>query len=261
MMKYGKTDFIRAFTSKEFVISIFGILLLLFMGCLSDGVQGNSVVRLVWYSTFGVQFLVVMVVGAAPYAGSVCEDLEYGYIHQILIRENLRNYCISRAITVLLSSIGSFTIGMMSFAAILKCRLPWIDTRDSVYQAAVRSGSFRQLLLGEYFYLYVLLFSIQLGMMIGILSLFSACISLFISNKLLVMSIPVMAYYFISQYAVEIFPDYNYFNLDLIFGGKKNIFDNDVMSFAYAILVMCLIGTALTCLLYFRLQRRVNGEQ
>lgn len=261
MMKCGRVDLIRAFTSMEFAVSIFGILLLMFMGCLSDGFQDSSVIRLVWYSTFGVQFLVVMVVGALPYAGAVCEDLEYGYLHQILIRESLRHYCISRVITVLLSSIGSFTIGMMLFVFILKCRLPWIDTKDSVYQAAIKNGSFRQFLLNEHYHLYILLFSIQLGMLMGILSLVSACISLFISNKLLVLSVPVMAYYFISQYAVNIFPNSVYCNLDFIFGGKKNVFDNDVMSFVYAVLVMCLISAVLTCLIYFRLRRRLNGER
>lgn len=260
MMKNIKLDFVRSFTSLEFWISISGILLVALIGCFGSKFEGNTVIRLVWHGTFSIQFLLTMIFGVMPYAGAVCEDLEYGYIHQILIRCNLRKYCISRTITILLSSVSSFTVAMMFLVVILRFRFTWIDVSDSVYQSAVSNGSFRNLLIEEHFYLYMFLFSIQLGMLIGILALVSTCISLFITNKLLVLSIPVIAYYFISQYVSELFPENIYFNLDSIYGGKRNVFNNDFISFAYSVLVMIVLSGGLMCLFYFRLRRRLNGE-
>lgn len=256
-----KSDIMRAFTSMEFYIGILGILSAVFFGCSNEVFEGNTVLHLMWYSTFGVQFLFVMIFGAVPYAGSVCEDLEHKYIYQILIRSNLRNYCISKVITVFLSSVGSFMAGMTLFVVILRCRLPWIDINDSVYQSAVKSGSFQKLLSEELFYLYTILFSLQLGMLIGILSLISACISLFITNKLLVLSIPIMAYYFITQYIYELFPENIFYNLDFIYGGKRNLFHDDMISFLYAVLITFIIGVILTYLFYVGLKRRISGER
>ncbi|MDE6619916.1 MAG: hypothetical protein K2K74_05375 [Lachnospiraceae bacterium] len=259
MIKNIKSDFARAFTSPGFWIGIPGVLAVLLSGAFDSGFGRNTVIHVLWYSTDIVQFLLVMVFGAMPFAGAVCEDLEYGYIHWIVIRSSLKDYCISRVITVLASSICAYTAGMMLFTVILKTRCEWFDEQDSVYQSAVNSGSFRTILQGGHFYLYVFLFSLQMGMMIGMLSLISVYISLYITNKLLVLSIPVMAYYFMTHYLTAAFPQNIFFNLDYIFSGKKNVFDNDMMSFAYAVLIMLLFSACLTWLIYLRLRRRFNG--
>lgn len=259
MRKNIKSDLVRAFTSLEFWISIPGVLAVLLSGALDSGFGRNTVIHVLWYSTDIVQFLLVMVFGAMPYAGAVCEDLEYGYIHWIIIRSSLKDYCVSRVITVLASSVCAYTSGMMLFTVILKTRCEWFDEYDSVYQSAVNSGSFRTILQGDHFYLYAFLFSLQMGMMIGMLSLISVCISLYITNKLLVLSIPVMAYYFITHYLAAVFPKNIFFNPDYIFAGKKNLFHNDMLSFAYAVLMMLLFSACLTWLIYLRLRRRLNG--
>lgn len=258
---YLYVDFLRAFTSPEFLISILGVLIILLWGCCGDEIRDSSVIRLIWYSTFGIQFLFVMIFGAIPYAGSICEDLEYGYIRQILIRGNLKRYCVSKATIVLMSSICSFVTGMLLFVSILRLRLRWVDISDSVYQSAIRSGSFRELIKNNHFYVYVFLFSIQLGMLIGILALVSVYISLFISNKLLVFSIPVMAYYFIVQYTAEIFPNNKLLNINLVYGGTFNLFDNDILSFMYAIFLTIITGVILTWLIYSKLKGRLSSAE
>lgn len=260
MTKNIKSDFTRAFASPEFIISIFGIFLVLLMGCPANGVKGHTVVYLIWYSTYSAQFLLAMVLGTIPYAGAICEDMEYGYIYQLIIRGRLKSYCISKVIAVLASSVCSFVAGMMLFIIMLRFRCEWVDGVDSVYQAAVRSGSFRTVLQGGHFYLYAFLISVQIGMMIGILSLISVCISLYITNKLLIFSIPVMAYYFGTKYLSAFFPENIFFNLDYIYAGKKNVFNNDIISFAYAVSILLVLSACLTCLIYFRLRGRLNGK-
>lgn len=257
---YLHTDCLRAFTSVEFFIGIFGVFITLLWGCYGERGRGSSVVRLIWYSTFGVQFLLVMIFGAVPYAGSICEDLEYGYIQQILIRGNLKSYCICKTIAVFVSSVASFTAGMLLFVCVLRIKSEWIDYGDSVYKSAIHSGSFRCLLQNNHFCLYVILFSIQLGLLIGILALISAYISLFISNKLLVLTIPVIAYYFITQYVAEIFVENIYLNLNYIYGGTRNIFDNDALSFLYAVAFAFITGVVFTILIYCKLKRKIGGE-
>lgn len=260
-ISYLYVDFVRAFTAPGFLVSILGVLLTLLCGCCGDEISDSSVIRLIWYSTFGIQFLFVMIFGAIPYAGSICEDLEYGYIRQILIRGNLKGYCVSKIVIVLMSSICSFITGMLLFVSILRLRIQWIDISDSVYQSAIQSGSFREVIKNNHFYLYAFLFSIQLGMLIGILSLVSVYISLYISNKLLVLSIPVMAYYFIVQYTAEIFPKNKMLNINLVYGGTSNLFDNDILSFMYAVFLTIIVSVILACLIYLKLKRRLSDAE
>ena len=96
-------------------------------------------------------------------------------------------------------------------------------------------------------------------MLIGLLAIVSAYVSLFVSNKLLVLSIPIMAYYFITQYITEFFPDSQYLNVNVIYTGTTNIFDHDILSFLYAIFITIVIGAILTYMTYCRLKKVLNG--
>ena len=95
---------------------------------------------------------------------------------------------------------------------------------------------------------------------IGILALISLYVSLFIANKLLILSIPVIAYYFLSQSLIKVFPDNYYVNLDYIFGGIKNVFGNDICSFLYACIFFTVAVIIMTRFIYSKLERRIVSE-
>ena len=254
LRKYLCMDSSRAFISWNFLISIIGMVCILIWGSDKDSIMDGNIIRQIWFSTYGVQFLIIMLMGAIPYAGAMCEDMEYGYIRQLVLRGNLLSYCISKAVTIFMSALMSFVLGIIIFVIILKRQNDWFDITDYVCIAAARSGSFRVCIANEQYFTYIVLFAVQLGMLIGLLAILSAYISLYISNKLLVLSIPIMAYYFITQYIVEMFPKSKYTNINMIYTGTANIFDNDILSFLYTIVVTVILGGGLTYMIYCRLK-------
>lgn len=255
-----RSDFRRALESVELYIGIAGMLLVLLFGCMDELNENSNVIHLVWYSCFGAQFLFVMIFGAVPYACALCEDIEYGYLQQEILRGNLTDYCLSKVVATLTTAIFSYVTAMMIFVGILRIKHPWIAEKDSVCTAAIKRGSFHMLLEGNHYYLYFLLFAFQMGLLIGILALISLYVSLFIANKLLILSIPVIAYYFLSQSFIKAFPDNYYVNLDYIFGGTKNVFGNDICSFLYACLLFTVAVIIMLRFIYSKLERRIVSE-
>lgn len=257
---YYLIDFERAFLSTRFVISFIGIAAVLFWCCLDTVIIGNSVLHLIWWSTYSMQFVLVMIFCAIPYTGSFCEDLENLYCYPQLLRGKLSSYCISKVGIIALSSIITMVIGMFLFTLLLKMYIPWVDSAGSVYQSAIRSGAFHTLLINKNYYLYIFFFSVQYGILTAILSLISAYISLFIANKLLVLSIPVMAFYTLTQYSTDIFGDNSKMDLTAIYGGRSNVFQNDFSSFLYAIILGIVSIVILGRLIYVKMRRRVSGD-
>lgn len=257
---YIGVDIRRTTQSWELWAGIAGVFLTLLWGCEGGTIKDSSVIHVIWWSTYGIQFLFVMIFCALPYAGSICEDIEYNYIKQSVIRGSLFRYCVGKIITIINTSIITMVTGMVLFVGVLLRRLPWIEIEDSVYQTAIRSGSFRWALQNEHYWLYIILFSAELGILTSMLSLSATYISTFISNKLIIFSTPIIVYYFITQSGNQLSGGSPWLDLNYIFSGTKNIADNDLMSFIYAICVGTIVNIFLFCLIYLRLKKKVFGD-
>ena len=96
--------------------------------------------------------------------------------------------------------------------------------------------------------------------MAGVLALLAAYVSLFISNKLLTLAVPFMSFYLISYYSGALFGTNEKINLIYIFNATYNLWDNDIVSFAYAIFVGMLLGGILGVLIMYRLKRKICNE-
>ncbi|OYP55487.1 hypothetical protein CG709_01450, partial [Lachnotalea glycerini] len=236
VLNYFKIDLKRAILSFKFLISIISVAIILIWSSLSSNgkIKENTIIFLLWWSAYNIRYVFVMFFCSIPYAGCFCEDLENGYIKQLVARGNLLSYCISKTMSIVVSAIGTMVIGVCIFVLLLKFFIPWTELNNSVYLAAIRSGSFHSIILTGHYFIYSLLFAFQFGLLTAILALLSACVSLFLSNKLLVWSIPIIAYYLISQYSWTLFSGSYMLDFDIIFSGRYNIFNNDLLSFLYA---------------------------
>lgn len=259
---YIKVDLERAFLSANFIIGILGVLFVWIWGSMSSnsGILGNTIIFLLWWSAYNIRYVFVMFFCAIPYAGCFCEDLEYGYIRQAVMRGNLISYCISKVFAITVSSIGAMIVGTGCFVLILNLFIPWAELDNSVYLSAIRNGSFHNVLANGHYFFYSILFALQFGLLTAVLALISACVSLYVNNKLLVWSIPLIAYYLISQYSWTIFAGDSMADLNVIFSGRYNIFNNDILSFLYAIGITMAIIMVITFIIYRRLKRRISGD-
>lgn len=262
LLRYLKNDLERSIISPKYVICVMGIIGVLIWGSMNNTAQilDNTIIFLLWWSTYTIRSVIIIPFCTIPYAGCFCEDLEYNYVRQVVIRGNLLSYCISKVVAIVISAISAFVIGMGSFVSLLSVLIPWIDLSDSVYQTAVQRGSFHNVLSNGNYFIYSLLFAFQLGMLFAILALISACASLYIANKLLVWSIPLLAYYSMMEYSFILFKGSAIANPEMIFTGRYNIFNNDLLSFIYSVFVMLIIIILLTVVVYRKLKRRISGD-
>lgn len=261
ILGFIRIDMERAFSTK-FLFGCFGVFSVMIWSSLgSTGkILDNTVIFLLWWCAYSIRFILVMFFCSTPYAGCFCEDIENGYVRQLLVRGNLRTYCISKVLCILVSAIMTMVVGIAMFVLGIKFFIPWMELDNSVYQTAIRSGSFHTVIQKGHYFLYSLLYSFQIGLLAAILALVSACVSLFISNKLLVWSIPMLSYYLITQYSWALFSGIKTADLDSIFSGRYNIFNNDIVSFLYAFGVTIVISMFLSYIIIRRLKRRICCE-
>ena len=189
-----------------------------------------------------------------PYSTGIAEDIENNYFHLLIIRGyNVKCYTLAKCITIILSAIVTMIVGTLCFIMLVKIKLPWIAGSDSTYETLSIAGGLRCFLLSENFILYYLLFALQYGILAAILALLSALISLYVNDKLLILTIPLISFYIISFYANAIFKN-NIADLYNIFNASINIWNNDLLSFLYAIG----IGSVSSVILIFLINRKLE---
>lgn len=256
---YFHMDMKRAFCSGKIVIGIIGIAIMLFFGCKDEIMEYATVLYLYWRSIYGIQYIFAMIFCTYPYARSFCEDIECGYIKQLFLKGNLKEYCVSKVVVIACSAVGTMLGGSLLFVCILRTNIPWINVRESVYLSATKNGSFHDLLLSGHYGLYFFMFAIQAGLLMVVLALFSSLISLYVRNQLLTLAIPVIVYYFLSHMMDKVFGGIKFMNLNTIYGGAQRIVESDILSFLYAVVWTGCISVGVTYGIYTKLRKEMQN--
>lgn len=260
LWNYLRVDLYRSIISWRFLAGIAGVAFTMYLASLEGIASDTSVTYMVWLIVYGMPFMLCLVFSAFPFFGCFCEDFEQKYAHLQIERGNLVNYAVSKIITVMLAAMATMMLGVVLYVSILHFRLPWFDADDAVCQSAVTLGGFRSIISGGYYVLYFALFGLQYGIMAGILALLAAYVSLFINNKLLTLAVPFMGFYLISYYSGALFGANEKMNLIYIFNATYNIWDNDVLSFVYAVAIGMFLAGVLGLLIVYRLRKKVSNE-
>lgn len=198
MIRYFQTDIRRALKNWHLYGAIVGIVLVFFYSLEKKGLR-NSVLESYIASVAGSGIHIAAVFCAGAFATSICEDLEHRYVYYEVIRGDCKKYLISRVIVVYLSAVLVMIVGTMIFCCVSSLRVPWVRVSDSVYNLAL-NGSYKSCILSEHYLVYCLLFSLQLGMYMGILAVAASFLSLFTTNMGLILSFPIL----LDQFLIEL---------------------------------------------------------
>lgn len=190
---YFKTDLERLLKRYGFYISVLGVAMALFFALEDYGVINNSVMDTYISGTEMSGMMLVYIFCAFPYAPVIVEDIENKYVRCQLIRGDLRRYVASKIFVIYASSIVVMVAGTCVFLALLRTQIAWEDPFASDL-GVLMAGSYADLLLEKRYFLYCFFYSLQLGLLAGTLSVFAAFVSLYISNKVTVLAIPMLAY-------------------------------------------------------------------
>ena len=91
---------------------------------------------------------------------------------------------VSKAVVVYGSSVITMVLGSLLFVASIRLKIPW--TSEGL-QDIFMEGMYGSLIAGEHYWSYVFLCALQMGMLAGTLSLAASFLSMFVSNKMLIL--------------------------------------------------------------------------
>lgn len=252
---YLRADLKRMLCSVKFLLSpvlMAGTLLIAML----EGIDLNTDVLYVFSLTmYGVPAMLILVWGAMAFADSLCEDTEHKYVMQQTIRGNVGAYLSARACSIFLSAMVTTVIGIFLFANILHIRLAWTGADSQQYEHLLRAGGLRIFLRSRSFEPYFLCYGIQYGLLAGILSLWASYLSLYIANRMLVLALPMILYYFTDYLLEGLFP--GMINLGLIFSASNNLFSDDLLAVLFAAAVAIVNFVLLRILMVRKIRRGI----
>lgn len=256
-LAYFRTDLKRGFFSKKWIIGVLGVWgTFLWAGenFLSDSILGHIAIIL-----YGVPFCITFAFCTFSYGTSICEDFENRYIFLLTIRGRLMNYIISRVIAICIYSILTMVMGMCLYIIFLKRNYPFIASEiDGVYISLLEFGAFSDLLAKGNFIQYFLAVGFQIGLLAGTLSVVAAYTSLFLKNKLIILSVPLMINLLFTYFVNNYIGDKAFLNLKYIYNATYGkVFTNELYSIFYTVLVTLLCISILTTCIYAKITRRI----
>lgn len=178
-----------------------------------------------------------------------CEDLERRYVYYEVIRGNAWKYVISKVIVIYLSSIAVILLGTLVFTGVCRVFTPWTDM-ESAYRLT-SAGSFGALVSEGHYLLYCLLYSLHLGMFMGTLAVAAAFFSLYISNTVLVLTVPLL----LDQLLMEL-PTNGLFSY-LCFQPTSQLYGTEAWNLLSAAVLSIIPVLLLTAGIYQKMRRRL----
>lgn len=257
--KILKMDLFRAFFSIKFLLSVLGSFCCMYIGALIEGGFNLSVIYVFNAVVYGLPFLLTIIFSALPYSKSIFEDMEHNFLNLLICRGgSIKSYTISKCITIILSSMITIILSVFCFLIICRVQLPWIHSNDdTTYEILTAVGGLRYFLLNKKFLLYYFLFALQFSILAAALSLLSALFSLFVSDRMLCLTIPIISFYIIS-FCLDTIIKSGRADLYNIFMASINLWNNDLMSYIYAILIGTISSIVIIFLINQKIKRKVR---
>ena len=168
-----------------------------------------------------------------------------------LIRSNLKRYVVTKIAFIYLTAILVMVLGTILF--LLSGRIAggdWVNESVGCMNVLL-NGSYSILLKKEHYFLYCVMYSLQLGLLSGLLSVLAGYFSLYIHNRVTVLALPIIIYQILIEcsgntiYTVFIFRAYN------------RPMNKDWESFSLILLISIIPTILLGCLIYKKIQKRL----
>ena len=220
---YLKTDIRRLIKNYPIYLGIVGVAISMWFS-LEDSAFTEGMVNGNALDTYDLAvgmsgIMIAYVFCAFSYATVFCEDLEYKYARYSINRGNTWKYVVSKAVVVYGSSVITMVLGSLLFVASIRLKIPW--TSEGL-QDICMEGMYGSLIAGEHYWSYVFLCALQMGMLAGTLSLAASFLSMFVSNKMLILITPILIQQILLEYrgkgwfsVMLIYPTLNRFSTDI----------------------------------------------
>lgn len=249
-MGYFRTD-LRAFVkSGAWLIGMAGVAASLFFSLASDGFYFNNVVELYVFATWMSGSLAAYVFCAFPYAAVFSGEMEHKYSRCAVIRGSLKGYVLSKAAVIYFSAVLTMLGGTMLFLLLCRTQLPWLNVQEGYDYGTLYSGCYSSILKAGKPFVYCMLGALNMGLLSGTLSVFAALCSLYISNRMLVLIIPVLLFDLLAAV------NFNGYDVYIFYQGVK-IWNDGTMNFLFLFLLSVIPVLLLTAGIYLSMKRKL----
>ncbi len=253
---YFLMDCKRSILSEKFLIGAVGCFFVLFFGAFSEFECGISAYYMYVYNMFGMPFLLTLTFGSLAYADCFCADLENNFIRQQVVRGSIFKYTISKIAAIIVSSMLTYMVGAFGYLLAMRIKFPWIHQmeKEELCERSVLTNHGHMLS-------YFALITIQYALLVALMAQLAAYVSLYINNRLMILTIPLMAYYSMMYLGIGFFRSTPSMRIEYIFIPEIfSPFSNDLLCFLWALLVFAVISFIIGILIYKKIQRILGGE-
>lgn len=221
---YLKTDIRRLIKNYPIYLAIVGVAVSMWFSledyAFTEGMVNGNALDTYGFAVSMSGIMIAYAFCAFSYATVFCEDLEYKYARYSINRGNTWKYVVSKAVVVYGASVITMVLGSLLFVASIRLKIPW--TSEGLQDAFFMEGMYGSLIVGKHYWPYVFLSALQMGMFAGTLSLAASFLSMFVSNKMLILITPILIQQILLEYrgkgwfsVMLIYPTLNRFSTDI----------------------------------------------
>ena len=207
---YLKTDIRRLIKNYPIYLAIVGVAVSMWFSledyAFTEGMVNGNALDTYGFAVSMSGIMIAYAFCAFSYATVFCEDLEYKYARYSINRGNTWKYVVSKAVVVYGASVITMVLGSLLFVASIR----------------FMEGMYGSLIVGKHYWPYVFLSALQMGMFAGTLSLAASFLSMFVSNKMLILITPILIQQILLEYrgkgwfsVMLIYPTLNRFSTDI----------------------------------------------
>lgn len=247
------SDLCRVFESKRILAAIIMVTMILTVASFEGISLNEDVLYTFSIVMYGMPAMVILIAGTFVYGDSICNDIEHKYMINIILKSSHREYVLSKMLVIFITAITTISIGILCYVWILHFFMPWMRINGNQYEFLMQNGSFRYFLGKKMFTFYFLLYGIQYGLLAGNLAVFSAYLSLFITNKMLVLATPFLCYYFIDFVLADFLNEQ--ITLATVFSASNNLMHDDFKSFVFSVALSAIFLTIIGILANKKMKR------
>lgn len=196
-LRYLKMDIIRTIETKRFYFCIFSIIGIGFVSMFEMADMYIDVMYVFGQMMSSMTSILVFFFTAIPCAAIFEEDMENKFYRPYIFRGNRKSYVWAKLTAIFITPIIIFAAGELLFTVIISGWLPWCG---DIAGSNLTFGEDRitQYLLGEKkYFIFIICYCVQEGILLGLLNLAAAYLSLYERNRLLIWISPALLFFFL----------------------------------------------------------------
>lgn len=250
-MEMLRTYFCKLFKSALFKAAVLGVVLVCFTRLTSYIRSGNVYGQFDLLLCFDTLRKVIAIFGALPFAANFSAEWNNSASNMYITRCGTVRYAVSNVIVTYVSSFITVLSGMLIFAAVLSCFMPFCEVDESTL-----AQPYGFLLQTAFPFLAIMLKAAVFAASCAMWSVMGLMLSAFFPNKYVALCTPFAASYIVERITIQFPAPLNLWTVSI----SMLNWDNTVLLFVYSVGLFTAIAAVCGIVFTLKVKRRVQSE-